>query len=446
MKTLMLDLQMGAAGDMLTAALLELFPEEQREEVLAELNAIGVPGVTVSAERVTRCGIAGTHMTVRVNGEKEESVDVHEHHHHEHEHHHEFEDEIHHEHHHHEHEHEHENHHHHVHVSMAGIRNIVAGLHLPEEVKADVIAVYEDIAKAESRAHGKEVSEVHFHEVGMMDAIADIAAVCLLMNKLKPEQVVATPVHVGSGHVHCAHGIMPVPAPATAYLLEGVPYYQGRVNGELCTPTGAALLRRFVDTFSCEDVAIVSERVGYGCGKKDFPEAANCVRAILGEDAKAKAWDAVPEELLNETAGFEEPGYEVVGLSCNVDDMTGEEMGYAIEELLKQGAREAFATPVIMKKGRPGLLLTVLCDPQMKDFMVEQIFKNTTTIGIRETGYHRHMLDRRIEKRQTPLGEVRFKVSEGFGVKREKPEHEDVARLAREHGLSLQEVKEKIRG
>ena len=199
-------------------------------------------------------------MTVRVNGEKEESVDVHEHHHHEHEHHHEFEDEIHHEHHHHEHEHEHENHHHHVHVSMAGIRNIVAGLHLPEEVKADVIAVYEDIAKAESRAHGKEVSEVHFHEVGMMDAIADIAAVCLLMNKLKPEQVVATPVHVGSGHVHCAHGIMPVPAPATAYLLEGVPYYQGRVNGELCTPTGAALLRRFVDTFSCEDVAIVSER------------------------------------------------------------------------------------------------------------------------------------------------------------------------------------------
>lgn len=451
MKILKLDLEMGAAGDMLTAALLELFPEDQKDKVIAELNAIGVPGVTVGAERVVRCGIAGTHMTVRVNGEEEESVDVHEHHHHEHEHHHEFEDEIHHEHHHHEHEHEnehhheheqehhheHEHHHHHVHVSMAEIRNIVAGLHLPEEVKADVIAVYEDIAKAESRAHGKEVSEVHFHEVGMMDAIADIAAVCLLMHKLKPDQVIATPVHVGSGMVRCAHGLMPVPAPATAYLLEGIPYYEGRIRGELCTPTGAALLKHFVDTFAGENTPITVERIGYGCGKKDFPEAANCVRAILGQGQVASSADT------SETTGEGATGYEVIGLSCNVDDMTGEEMGFAIEELLRQGAREAFATPVIMKKGRPGLLLTVLCDPEKKDHMVRQIFKNTTTIGIRETGYHRYMLDRRIETRKTPLGEVRYKVSEGYGVRREKPEHEDMVRVAREHGMSLLEAKQK---
>ena len=487
MKILKLDLVMGAAGDMLTAALLELFPEDQKDKVIAELNAIGVPGVTVGAERVVRCGIAGTHMSVKVNGEEEESVDGHGHHEHHHEfedeihhehhhhefgdevhhehHHHEFEDEVHHEHHHHEfedeidhehhhhdhdehehhhehdHGHDHDHHHHYVHVSMEEIRGIVAGLNVPEEVKADVIAVYEEIAKAESRAHGKEVSEVHFHEVGMMDAIADIAAVCLLMHKLKPDRVIATPVHVGSGMVRCAHGLMPVPAPATAYLLEGIPYYEGRIRGELCTPTGAALLRHFVDTFAGENTPITVERVGYGCGKKDFPEAANCVRAILGEGEKAKAGNAVSGEMKNDKEGSEEPGYEVIGLSCNVDDMTGEEMGFAIEELLRQGAREAFATPVIMKKGRPGLLLTVLCDPEKKDHLVRQIFKNTTTIGIRETGYHRYMLDRRIETRQTPLGEVRYKVSEGYGVRREKPEHEDVARVAREHGMSLLEVK-----
>jgi len=333
---------------------------------------------------------------------------------------------------------------------MEEIRGIVAGLHLPEEVRSDVIAVYEKIALAESRAHGKEVNAVHFHEVGMMDAIADIAAVCLLMHKLKPDQVVATPVHVGSGMVRCAHGLMPVPAPATAYLLEGIPFYEGRIRGELCTPTGAALLRHFVDTFACEDTPIAVERVGYGCGKKDFPEAANCVRAMLGEGVKAKAWDAVAEwilsgagQLVTKEGTSGASGHAVIGLSCNVDDMTGEEMGFAIEELLRQGAREAFATPVIMKKGRPGLLLTVLCDPDRKDHMVRQIFKNTTTIGIRETGYERYMLDRQIETRQTPLGEVRYKVSEGFGIRREKPEHDDLARIAREHGLSLLEAKQK---
>ena len=466
MKTLLLDLGMGAAGDMLTAALLELFPEDKREEVLAELNAIGVPGVTVSTERVTRCGIAGTHVSVRVNGEEEESVDAHghehghthefydeihhEHHHehdheheHEHEHDHEHDHEYHHEHdhehdheHHHEHHHDHEHghHHHHVHVSMEQIRGVVAGLNLPQAVKADVIAVYEEIAKAESRAHGVEVTQVHFHEVGMMDAIADIAAVCLLMHKLKPEQIVATPVHVGSGHVHCAHGIMPVPAPATAYLLEGIPYYSGHVRGELCTPTGAALLRHFVDTFTPNHIMIVPESIGYGCGKKDFPDAANCVRVTLGESVSETS-----------RVASDVPGAQVIDLSCNVDDMTGEEMGFAIEELLKQGAREAFATPVIMKKGRPGLLLTVICDPQKKDFMVEQIFKNTTTIGIRETNFSRYMLERRIERRQTPLGEVRYKVSEGFGVKREKPEYEDLAEIARQNGLSLEQVKERIK-
>lgn len=289
MKTLYFECNMGAAGDMLTAALLELHPDPA--DFVKRFNALGIPKVQMTAESAVKCGITGTHVSITVDGEEEESHDVplhdHEHHHdhdhhdHEHEHHHEHDHDHHnHDHHHHDHNHEHHHHHHH-HAGMHEIEEIVAGLNIPKKVQQDVLAVYGLIAEAESHAHGRPVTEIHFHEVGTMDAIADVTAVCLLMAELAPEQVLASAVHVGSGQVRCAHGILPVPAPATAYILRDVPIYGGRVRGELCTPTGAAILKHFASDFGAMPVMRV-HAIGYGMGKKDF-EAANCVRALLGD-------------------------------------------------------------------------------------------------------------------------------------------------------------------
>lgn len=300
-KTLYLDCSMGAAGDMLTAALLELLTEEQQVEFVEKMNNLGIPGVEVQKSTVSKCGINGTHVKVLVNGEEEGELMLHHHHHDEHEHSHEHSHEHTHEHehehehehthehghehsheHHHDHEHDHGHAHTHSHHGMADIEHIVMHhLDIPENVKHDIMAVYGEIAEAESVAHGKPIDEIHFHEVGTMDAVADITAVCLLIDMIKPEKIIASPVHVGSGTVRCAHGILPVPAPATAYILRGVPIYGGKIKSELCTPTGAALLKHFVSSFG--DMPIISlEKIGYGMGYKDFPQA-NCVRAFLGE-------------------------------------------------------------------------------------------------------------------------------------------------------------------
>ncbi len=448
MKTLYLECGMGAAGDMLTAALLELMPDP--DAVVAELNGLGIPGVQFSKEAVSKCGIGGTHMTVKVHGEEESEEMFHHHHEHHdhphehehshesacHEHHdhlHEHEDHEHtHEHHHehaHEHTHEHTHEHgdaghtHHHHSSLHDIEHIVCGhLNIPEQVKQDVMAVYGLIAEAESHAHGVPVTEIHFHEVGTMDAVADITAVCLLMNKIAPDQVIVSPVHVGSGHVHCAHGILPVPAPATAYILNGVPMYGGAVKGELCTPTGAALLKHFATRFG--DMPVMrTEAIGYGMGKKDF-EQANCIRAMLGET--------------------EDAGDSVLQLECNVDDMTAEELGFAMEAILAAGALEVYTVAAGMKKSRPGTLLSVLCHEAEKEKLVRVIFQNTTTIGVREHACSRYTLKRSFETVQTPYGEVQKKISSGYGVTREKYEYEDLARIAREQGMSLEEVRKSI--
>ena len=397
MRTLYLDCGMGAAGDMLTAALLELLPEPDR--FVDKLNALGIPGVEFRKEKAVKCGITGTHMSVLVHGEEEEA-DIH---HHDHEH---------------EHTHEHEHGHHH-HSGMHEIEHIVADLKLPQRVEKDVLAVYGLIAEAESHVHGVPVSDIHFHEIGTMDAIADITAVCLLMNELAPDEVICSPVHVGSGHVKCAHGILPVPAPATAFILQGVPTYGGGVKGELCTPTGAALLKHFVTRFG--DMPVMkTQAIGCGMGKKDF-ETANCVRAMFGED--------------------EDKTDTVLELSCNVDDMTAEEIGFAMDRLFEGGANEVFTIPIGMKKSRPGTLLRVMCKEQDREKMLHLIFQYTSTIGVRETPTHRYILDRRIETVQTPYGEVRRKISSGYGVSRAKYEYEDLAKIASEQSLGIEEVK-----
>lgn len=445
MKILYLDCGMGAAGDMLTAALLELFPNQ--DEILKELNGLGIPGVVFEKEVSVKCGITGSHMKVTVNGKEEESYDYHDEHHHdhahdhhhhghEHEHHHRHEHhhDHHHEHHHtHSHEHEkehghdthHHNHHHehdhshghHHHSRLRDIEHIVRDhLSLPKKVKDDVMAVYTLIAEGESHVHGVPMSEIHFHEVGTMDAIADITAVCLLMNRLSPDEVIASPVHVGSGQVKCAHGILPVPAPATAHILRDVPIYGGNIRGELCTPTGAALLKHFVSRFDNMPI-MKTKAIGYGMGKKDFA-AANCVRAMLGEsEGKAD---------------------EIYELSCNVDDMTGEAIGFAMERLLEAGALEVYTTAIGMKKSRPGTAIHVMCREKDREFVARLLFKYTTTIGVRENKFHRYVLERHSEEKLTQYGLVSFKLSSGYGVSRKKYEYEALARIAKEKNISIE--------
>ena len=414
MKTLYLDCGMGAAGDMLTAALLELLPNG--DEFLSELNGLNIPGVAFLREPSVKCGIHGTHIAVKVNGE-EETERAHDHsHEHGHEHSNSHEHEC-------KHEHSHDSAHTHHHNGMHEIEHIIENLPISAKVKCHVLAVYSLIAEAESYVHGVPVTDVHFHEVGTMDAIADITAVCMLMDRLSPKEVIVSPVHVGSGYVQCAHGILPVPAPATAYILRDVPIYGGRIKSELCTPAGAALLKHFATKFG--DMPVMkTEAIGYGMGKKDFP-IANCIRALLGET--------------------EECSDTIVQLCCNLDDMTAEAIGFAEEQLFAAGALEVYTIPAQMKKSRPGILLSVLCQEKEKAKIIRLIFQHTTTLGIRENMSRRYILSRDVKNIKTELGEVRVKMSSGYGVVREKFEYEDIARIAREQGISLADVTKLIR-
>ena len=400
MRILYLDCSMGAAGDMLMAALYELLDDKQT--FLDTMRGLGLPGIEISAEPAVKCGITGTHMKVLVHGSEEQDA-LHDHL-HEHAH---------------EHSHDHEHHHH---TDLHEIEHLLSHLDLPQTVQDDALAVYRRIAEAESKVHGTTVDQIHFHEVGTLDALADVVGVCLLMHLLAPEKVYASSVHVGCGQVKCAHGILPVPAPATALLLAGVPIYGGAISGELCTPTGAALLTHFVTKFG-ELPAMRLLKSGYGMGTKDFP-AANCVRAMLGEQ------DAPAEEILE--------------LSCNLDDCTGEVIGFAMERLLDAGALDVYWTSVGMKKNRPGILLTCMCRPLDREKMVELLFRHTTTLGVRESAFRRYTLSRESKTIQTPDGDIRVKASTGYGVAREKPEFEDLAKIARETGKSLSELQKNI--
>lgn len=412
MKTLYLECGMGAAGDMLTAALLEL--TEDRQSFLKRINHLGLPGVKVDAETSVKCGITGTHMKVTVNGEEEESRDAHSHpHEHAHEHSHGQD---------HEHHSDDPAHGHHHHASPADVEELINGLNVSDQVKADAKAVYALIAEAESQVHGHPVSEIHFHEVGTLDAVTDVISVCLLMEDIGAEEVVVSPVHVGSGHVHCMHGILPVPAPATALILKDVPTYGGHIQGELCTPTGAALLKHFASRFGDRPI-MRTKAIGYGMGKKDF-EQANCVRAFLGESERQRE--------------------QITKLECNLDDMTGEDIGFATEQLFQAGAKEVFTQAVGMKKNRPGILLTVLCLTEDADRLAEEMMKHTSTLGIRRQEMSRYVLQRSVETLSISYGEVRMKQASGMGVKRSKPEFEDVAALARKYQVPLRTIREKI--
>ena len=398
MKILCFDCGMGAAGDMLASALYELLPEPAKAKFLKTMNAL-LPGVIIRIEPNKKCGILGTKFRVSIHGEEESPLGerdalpaTHEGHPHSEKEHHG--------------------------RSLHSVDHIISHLDLPAAVRNHAQAVYLMLADAESAAHGEPVEQIHFHEVGELDAIADIVAVCLLIDLLKPDQIFCSPVHVGAGHVRCAHGILPVPAPATALLLKGVPIYGGAVQGELCTPTGAALLKHFCSF--AQSPVFAPQAIGYGMGTKDF-EQANCVRAMLGDTA-------------------EQTSNSVAELFCNLDDMTPEAIGYAIERLWEAPVLDIYTVPIGMKKNRPGTMLCCLCKPEDAQTITTLMLRHTSTLGVRTHRCTRTTLDRRIRIVPSEWGELHMKESFGQGVRKQKVEYEDAARVAQARNITLAEA------
>lgn len=375
MKKVYFECNMGAAGDMLCGALLDTVDKNKRAEIVEKINSVGFPNVKISAVDDVKRGLVGTKFNVYVTAQNA-----------------------------------------HSHTSISEVFEIINTLNFEECVKNDAKSIYKIIADAESAAHGISVADVHLHEVGMIDAIVDIVSFCFIKKELEIEKIYASPITVGYGSVKTAHGIMNVPAPATAAILADVPIKGGDIEDELCTPTGAAILKYF-----CTDFSVLGDFeydcVGVGNGTKDF-ERANCVRAFVGNCDSD----------------------DVCELRCQIDDMTGEEMGYAINKLLALGALDAYVQNIVMKKSRPAFLLTVIVNRIDKSLFIRQIFKHTTTLGVRILECERYRLSREIKEYE----KVRVKRSSGFGTEKIKIEYDDIAKFADENNLSFFKAREQL--
>ena len=402
MRVAVFDAWSGVAGDMWVGALLDaglpLAP------LAAAVRSLHLPGVAVRAERVLRAGLRGTHFVVEVGGAPAEgsfqplapiahpgaAVAVGSGHPHP---------------------------PHPPHRRLADIEAIVRRAELPAAGVADCLAVYRAIAEVEAEAHGVAVDAVHFHEVGAEDTIVDVVCACLGTHMLGVERVHANGIAVGSGTVRAAHGLLPVPAPATLALLRGIPVRTGGPAGERTTPTGAALLRTLVHAFD-ESVTLVADRIGYGAGTRDDAELPNLLRVTIGDPRAANS----PTEL--------------VELQCHLDTASGEALGWLLDELLQRGAVDAFASPVTMKKGRPGVLLTALCDDARARPLCDLLLEESSSLGVRQHRVMRTALQRWQETRATPLGDVVFKVARlPSGIVVARPEDDELRRLCAMRGL-----------
>jgi uncharacterized protein (TIGR00299 family) protein len=400
MKALYFECSMGAAGDMLTAALYELLIDNDKKWFLKQINSLGLDDITVTAQPSEKNSVNGTKIHVNIfRYEEHEGNSSHVKHNHL---------------------------HNRNHKNLKTIENIISKLKISKKVKDNAVNIYNIIAQAEAKAHGKPVTQIHFHEVGEIDAIIDIVSVCLLIDKLSPQKIISSPINIGTGHVHCAHGILPVPTPATAYILRDIPIYTNEICGELCTPTGAAIVKYFSDSFGQMPEMRV-KKIGYGMGMKGF-DMPNCIRAFLGESDK----DADTANNI------------IAQLQCNLDDMTGESLSFTSDLLFKKGALDAFYTYVQMKKNRPGILLTCICDIKKADFFAKLILEHTSTFGVRKTICKRYTLNRKISVQKTPYGNIRIKTGEGFGIKKSKPEFEDISKISRLKNKTFEEIKNTI--
>jgi uncharacterized protein (TIGR00299 family) protein len=314
-------------------------------------------------------------------------------------------------------------HDHHTHRHYAGIDAMIAASALAEPVKEKSRKIFRCLAEAEAKVHGVPIDQVHFHEVGAIDSIVDVVGTAICLDYLGVEEVYVSPLPLGSGFVETAHGRLPVPAPATAELLQGLPVHGACGEGERVTPTGAAIVAALATGFG-KQPAMLLERIGSGAGGKDFPDCPNILRAFLGT---------------LETGG-EADGVVIVA-ETNIDDSTPEVLGYVMERLLEEGALDVYFTPIQMKKNRPATMLSFLCRPDRLDHLSRLVLTETTAIGLRHYPAARITLERRIEERETSYGPVRFKlVFDGGRLLRASPEYEDCCRIARERGIPLQDV------
>ena len=385
MRSLYLECNAGASGDMMLGALAALLDDPS--ELKPMLESVGIPGIKVEVQKGETFNIAGTRVRILIDGEEEGH-----------------------------------GHHHHSHRSLSNVIDIIEELKISDYAKENAASVYRLIADAEAEAHGEPVDLIHFHEVGALDAIADIVGVCMLIEKLSVGKITASPVRTGFGQVHCAHGMLPIPAPATASLLKGIPTYAGKEEGEFCTPTGAALLKHFASEFT--NMPNMSyEKVGYGLGSKKF-DIPNMLRAFFGE-----------------TGGLLPAVDEI---TCDIDDMVPEDLGGIVDRLVAEGALDAVLKNCIMKKGRPGFELSCICRKEDTERLSVYILAHTSTRGVRVSGAERYEMLYRFEEIDTEYGKVKVKVSEGFGIRKQKPEYEDLRKAAETNGVSVKEVRDAV--
>jgi uncharacterized protein (TIGR00299 family) protein len=384
------DCLSGISGNMTLGAMLACGLDES--VLIRELEKLPVHGWALTAEPVLRRGIAATYV----------KVDEHAHGHH------------------------HEHGHHHPHRGLGDILHLIEHSGLSSRVKETAGRIFTRLGEAEAAVHGTTPDQVHFHEVGAIDAIVDIVGTAIGLEALGIERVIASPLPLGQGWITCAHGEFPVPAPATAMLVQGVPIAETSIEAELVTPTGAAIITTLAERFGTLP-AMTVRRVGYGAGSHDLPRP-NVLRLFLGDDVV----EQTPET--------------VVGLETNLDDLPGEVTGYLMDRLLAAGALDVFFTPIQMKKNRPGVLVRILCAPQDEATCTDILFRETTTLGVRRTVYTRTVLPRDTRTVTTPYGPVRLKLSRWDDVERAEPEYEDCRRLAEAHGVPLWQVYQAARG
>ena len=444
-KILYLECGTGISGDMTVAALLDLGADQ--EKLLKVLEGIPGHGFKAQISRVKKSGIECCDFNVifdeehdghdhdmeylygHLEGEGEHSAHAHSHD-HDHEHHHDHDHEHHHDHgHHHDHDHGHGHHHHHT--GMREIRDIIGNLEMTEGARDLALRIFEILAQAESEAHGVPADEVHFHEVGAIDSIVDIVAAAVCFDDLGIRNVAVTGIAEGSGTVRCQHGILQVPVPAVANIAKAhrLPMRFTSRKGELVTPTGAAIVAALMTRGELPERFVI-ERTGLGAGKREY-EIPSILRAMVIEPC---------EEV--KKAGHEAD--TVWKLECDIDDSTGEQLGYALEKLYQEGAREAHFAPVFMKKNRPGWELTVICDKEHLEKLEDVIFSQTTTIGIRRQEMERTVLTRKTVDVKTRFGVIPVKISGEGAYRRVHPEYEKVSGAASEHGVPFGAVYDEV--
>lgn len=418
MKILYYDCFAGISGDMNLGAMLDLGIEA--DYLKNELSKLPVNGYTLQIKRDIRKGISGTRVNVMIDEQRLLMVDPGLVHNHEHEHPHDHE-------HFHDHEHSHTNLQAHYqekkphHNSFAEIKQLILSSKLNDSIKDKSLAIFVRVAEAEAKIHNLPVGEVHFHEVGAVDSIVDIVGAAICLDKLEVDVVYCSTVELGGGSVRCAHGIYPVPAPATAEIVKHMPVRKGTVNYEATTPTGAAILAACVNEFT-DKAEFSILRTGYGIGAKDG-EIPNVLRVFLCESVDRK-----------------EPDKAFI-VECNIDDMNPEFYDYITDSLFTAGAKDVYITPIIMKKSRPAVKLSVLCTTDAEARINEVLFRETSTIGVRKYKVDKTMLDRVIETITTPLGDVRVKSAFYKGVCiKSKPEYDDCIKIAREKRIPVSQV------